>query len=62
MIVICFLLYQLVVEIVVKARHCDDNQATMDLDAMPWCEEESPVPEDVDDGDRWREVLYHITI
>jgi len=34
----------------------------MDLDAMPWCEEESPAPEDVDDGDRWREVLYHITI
>ena len=24
--------------------------------------EDVPVPDDVDDGDRWREGLYHITI
>ena len=55
------LLYQLVVALV-DARRGDDNQATMDLDAMPWRVKNVPGAEDVDDGDRWREVLYHITI
>ena len=50
------------VGIVVKARLGDDNQAMMDLDVVPWRVEESPAPEDVDEGDRWLEVLYHITI
>ena len=56
------LLYQLVVAIVVKARRGDDNQATMDLEAMPWRMKDVPGAGDVDDGDRWHEVLYHITI
>ena len=34
----------------------------MDLDAIPWRVKDVPGAGDVDDGDRWREVLYHITI
>ena len=29
---------------------------------MPWRVKDVPGARDVDDGDRWREVLYHITI
>ena len=57
-----FLLYKLVVAIVVKERCGNDNQETMDLDAMSWRVKDVPGARDVDDGDRWREVLYHITI